>query len=111
MKAAAITLFLLTACSAPHKSSVAPLNDHAQIKAPPIVSKDSGHVHAPPMSNMTSYWLVLLRKTDIAAELALTVEELNALTFMLTLSSVSSGTGEEATAGSTPRVAKFRLVR
>ena len=52
-----------------------------------------------------------VRKADIAAELSLTVEELNALTFMLTLSSVSSGADEEATAGSTPRVAKLRLVR
>ena len=52
-----------------------------------------------------------VRKADIAAELALTVDELNALTFMLTLSSVSSGTDEEAIAGSTPRVAKLRLVR
>ena len=52
-----------------------------------------------------------VRKADIAAELALTVDELNALTFMLTLSSVSSGTDEEATAGSAPRAAKLRLVR
>lgn len=52
-----------------------------------------------------------VRKADIASELSLTGDELNALTFMLTLSSVSSGSDGVATVGSVPRAAKLRLVR
>ena len=52
-----------------------------------------------------------VRKADIAAELSLTVDELNALTFMLTLSGVSSDQDAETAIGSTPRAAKLRLVR
>ena len=52
-----------------------------------------------------------VRKADIAAELALTVDELNALTFMLTLSSVSSGIDGEAATDSPRRATKLRLVR
>lgn len=51
-----------------------------------------------------------VRKGDIAAELALTVDELNALTFMLTLSSVSSQKEDAARIEPALRTTRLRLV-
>jgi Zn-dependent peptidase ImmA (M78 family)/DNA-binding XRE family transcriptional regulator len=52
-----------------------------------------------------------VKKIDIAAELNLTLDELNALTFMLTLSGVSARDKGEISEVSAPRVSKLTLVR
>ncbi len=52
-----------------------------------------------------------VRKADIAAELCLTVDELNALTFMLTLSGVSGPDDGEMPLASAARSTKLTLVR
>ena len=52
-----------------------------------------------------------VRKADIAAELCLTVDELNALTFMLTLSGVLGPDDGEMPVASAARSPKLTLVR
>jgi Zn-dependent peptidase ImmA (M78 family)/DNA-binding XRE family transcriptional regulator len=52
-----------------------------------------------------------VKKADIAAELCLTLEEVNALTFMLTLSSVSTGEDIDLAATSKSRAPQLRVVR
>ena len=52
-----------------------------------------------------------VRKADIAAELCLTVDELNALTFMLMLSGVSAQGESDAPAAPALRATKLTLVR
>ena len=51
------------------------------------------------------------KKSDIAAQLSLTLDELNALTFMLTLSGIGSDDAAVEEIALKPRASNLRLVR